>query len=152
LKTWKYFLVLILGVIFGWVLSESQVISLYQVRRMFAFQDTHMFLTIAAAVATGAIFHLLLNRSRTKDISGEQVEWRPYPIQTGNVAGGLIFGVGWYITGACPGPVYVLIGQLQWPALIIVGAAIAGNFIFLVTVGKAIARSKKKEGLPVSVV
>jgi len=129
---WKLLLWLVLGVGFGAVLTAAQVISVVQVRRMFAFQSPHMFLVIGAAVVTGVISMALVRafRKSKTDLSGEPMEQKARPMQPGIVAGGLLFGVGWYITAACPGPIYALIGTGTWTALVILAGALAGTFAF----------------------
>lgn len=129
---WKYPVWLLLGVAFGVVLTKAQVISVVRVRRMFAFEEAHMFLVIGAAVVTGVLSMLLvkaLRRSRT-DVSGQPMEFKKRPFQTGIVAGGLLFGVGWYFTAACPGPIYALIGTGTWSALMILAGALAGSLLY----------------------
>ncbi len=105
---WKYPVWLLLGVGFGVVLTKAQVISVIRVRRMFAFQEPHMFLVIGAAVVTGVISMFIVRalRKTKTDVSGQPMEFKKRPFQTGIVAGGLLFGVGWYFTAACPGPIY----------------------------------------------
>jgi len=129
---WKYPLWLVLGVAFGAVLTKAQVISVVRVRRMFAFEEPHMFLVIGAAVVTGVLSMLLLRALRPSltDVSGEPMEFKKRPFQTGIVAGGLLFGVGWYITAACPGPIYALIGTGTWTALVILAGALGGAALY----------------------
>jgi len=129
---WKYPLWLLLGVGFGAVLTKAQVISVIRVRRMFAFQEPHMFLVIGAAVVTGVVSMFIvraLRKSKT-DVSGQPMEFKKRPFQTGIVAGGLLFGVGWYFTAACPGPIYALIGTGTWTALAILAGALVGAFLY----------------------
>ena len=129
---WKYPLWLLLGVGFGVVLTKAQVISVVRVRRMFAFEEPHMFLVIGAAVVTGVISMLLvkaLRKSKT-DVSGQPMEFKKRPFQAGIVGGGLLFGVGWYLTAACPGPIYALIGTGTWTALFILAGALVGAFLY----------------------
>ncbi len=129
---WKLVLWLVLGVGFGAVLTSAQVISVVQVRRMFAFQSPHMFLVIGAAVVTGVLSMALVRALRPSktDLSGAPMELKERPMQPGIIAGGLLFGIGWYITAACPGPIYALIGTGTWTALVILGGALAGTFVF----------------------
>ncbi len=129
---WKYPAWLLLGVGFGAVLTKAQVISVVRVRRMFAFQEAHMFLVIGAAVVTGVISMFIVRalRKTKTDVSGVPMEFKKRPFQPGIWIGGLIFGVGWYITAACPGPIYALIGAGVWDALVILAGAIVGAFVF----------------------
>jgi hypothetical protein len=129
---WKYPAWLLFGVYFGAVLTQAQVISVVRVRRMFAFQEPHMYLVIGAALVTGLVSMALvrwLRKSKT-DVSGQPMEFKKRPLQTGIWAGGLLFGVGWYFTAACPGPIYALIGTGTWTALVILAGAIVGAFLY----------------------
>lgn len=129
---WKYPLWLLLGVGFGVVLTKAQVVSVVRVRRMFAFEEPHMFLVIGAAVVTGVISMLIVRALRPSqtDLSGQPMEFKKRPFQTGIWAGGLLFGAGWYFTAACPGPIYALIGTGTWTALVILAGALAGAFLY----------------------
>jgi uncharacterized membrane protein YedE/YeeE len=134
LKTvwWKYPAWLLFGVYFGAVLTKAQVISVVRVRRMFAFQEPHMYLVIGSAVVTGVISMLIvkaLRKSKT-DVSGQPMEFKKRPFQPGIVGGGLIFGVGWYFTASCPGPIYALIGTGTWTAFVILGGALVGALLY----------------------
>lgn len=134
MKIWKWPLFLILGAGFGLVLTQAQVISALRVQRMFSFQELHMFLVIGSAVVTGILGFALLKllRKSGTDIGGEKYESKPRPFQKGIVFGGLIFGVGWYITAACPGPIFALLGAGVWPAFAILAGALVGAFVFSV--------------------
>jgi uncharacterized membrane protein YedE/YeeE len=123
---------LLLGVGFGAVLTSAQVISVVRVRRMFAFQEPHMFLVIGAAVVTGVISMLIVKalRKTKTDVSGEAMEFKERPMQPGIIIGGLTFGVGWYMTAACPGPIYALIGTGTWTAFAILAGALVGTLGF----------------------
>lgn len=91
-----------------------------------------MFLVIAAAVVTGVVSMLIVKalRKSNTDVSGEPMEFRERPMQPGIIIGGLLFGVGWYFTAACPGPIYALIGTGTWSALTILAGALAGTLLF----------------------
>ncbi|MBS1528963.1 MAG: YeeE/YedE family protein [Bacteroidetes bacterium] len=102
---------LIAGVVFGIILVKSQVISWFRIQEMFRVQAFHMYGIIGSAIAVGMVSVLLLKRFKAKTISGEPVEIPKKQFTWGNVWGGLIFGLGWAITGACPGPLYALLGS-----------------------------------------
>jgi len=130
MKPWKYPLLLLLGTAFGLVLSKAQLLSYIRIRRMFALEEAHLYLVIGSAILTGLLGSLLLKRFRKTDIGGEPYVVKDRPLRFGNIAGGLIFGFGWYITSACPGPIYTLLGSGQFPALAILLGALVGAFIF----------------------
>lgn len=129
---WKYPAWLLFGVYFGAVLTKAQVISVVRVRRMFAFEEPHMFLVIGAAVVTGVVSMLLVRALRKSgtDVSGQAMEFKKRPFQPGIVWGGLLFGGGWYFTAACPGPIYALIGTGTWTAWFILAGALVGAFLY----------------------
>lgn len=132
MKLWKAPLFLLLGLAFGLVLTQAQVISVVRIRRMFSFEELHMYLVIGAAVVTGILATALLKffRKSGTDIGGEKYEVKPRPFQKGIVFGGLMFGLGWYVTAACPGPIYALIGNGVWPAFAILAGSVVGAFLF----------------------
>lgn len=135
-RWWKFPLWLALGTAFGIVLSKAQVLSVVRVRRMFALGDArwepHMYLVIASAVAVGIVGVWLLKLWRKTDLGGEAFQLKDRPLRPGVLWGGLIFGVGWYITSACPGPIYVLLGSGAWHAGLIWAGALVGALIFSV--------------------
>ena len=130
MKWWKYPILFALGVGFSIILTKAQLISYIRIRRMFALVEPHLYLVIGSAVAVGLVSTLILKAITKKDIGGEEYKIKPRPIRFGIVAGGLIFGVGWYLTNACPGPIYALIGNAQWPAFYILGGALLGAFFY----------------------
>ncbi len=110
---------LLVGIYFGIVLIKSQVISWFQINDMFLFKDPYMYLVICSAIAVGAVSVFLIRRYETRTLEGETIVIKQRPLHPGTVVGGTIFGMGWAITGACPGPIYAHIG--------------AGNFLMAVT-------------------
>lgn len=128
IKLVKFFLV---GVFFGIVLSKSQAISWYRIFEMFKFQSFHMYGIIGSAVVIGIIVIQVIKRSKLKTIQGETIEFKP---KSGgkyrNIFGGVIFGLGWALAGACPGPMYILIGQGVIAILIVLFGAMLGAFLY----------------------
>lgn len=110
---------LLVGIYFGIVLIKSQVISWFQINDMFLFKDPYMYLVICSAIAVGSVSVFLIRRFEARTIEGEAIVIKQRPFHPGNVIGGTIFGMGWAITGACPGPIYAHVG--------------AGNFLMIVT-------------------
>lgn len=105
-------LYLVLGTIFGIILTKSEVISWFRIQEMFRFQDFHMYGVIGSAIAVGALSLFLIKRFKLKTIKGDpiQIDDKPYEQGYSQWFGGSIFGLGWALTGACPGPMYALIG------------------------------------------
>jgi uncharacterized membrane protein YedE/YeeE len=106
-------LYLFLGIFFGIVLTRSEVLSWFRIQEMFHFQSFRMYGIIGSAVITAAIALALLKRLNLKSISGEAISVSPKSLGSGirYAAGGTIFGLGWALTGACPGPLVALIGN-----------------------------------------
>ncbi|MCS6846181.1 MAG: YeeE/YedE thiosulfate transporter family protein [Anaerolineae bacterium] len=124
--------VLLIGVMFGIVLTKSEVISWFRIQKMFRFEEAHMYLIIASAVLVGAISVFLIKRFNLKTIQGEPITIKEKKWQKGVVIGGIIFGLGWAITGACPGPIYAQIGAGTWLALATFAGALVGAYLFAV--------------------
>ena len=116
---------IILGFIFGIILIKAEVVSWFRIQEMFRFQAFHMYGIIGLAVVTGIISIWLIRKYNIKTISGEKIVIAPKQFSKGTIYGGLIFGLGWAMTGACPGPLYALIGS----GLLIVGAILFSAII-----------------------
>ena len=122
---------LIIGILFGIILSKTEVVSWYRIYEMFKFQSFHMYGIIGSAVVIGIILMQLFKKGVIKDYLGNEVivqEKEKGFIKT--ILGGTIFGLGWALSGACPGPLYVLIGQGFLPILIVLLGAVLGAFIY----------------------
>lgn len=124
MKNIKY---LLIGIYFGIVLVKSEVLSWFRIQEMFHFQSIHMYGIIGSAVIVGLLSVLLVKGFKLKSFSGEvlNLKGKPYN-RVGNIAGGLIFGFGWALTGACPGPLYAILGSGYWVVLIALLSAFAG--------------------------
>ena len=127
----KYFRFLIMGILFGIILSKSEAISWYRIQEMFRFQDIHMFGIIGTAVLTGIVVIQIIKRTKMKDAQGEFIQVvEQEPGYARNLIGGSIFGLGWAVTGACPGPLFILAGHQGWVFIIPLIGAIFGTFIY----------------------
>lgn len=122
--------VFVVGIYFGILLIKSEVILWDRIHRMFLFQEAHMYLVIGSAVAVGALGMWIIRRFEVKTLEGEPIAYRPKPFDKGIVYGGIAFGMGWAITGACPGPIYAQIGSGAWPAVFTLGGAVLGMYLF----------------------
>ena len=109
---------LLAGLLFGIVLVKAQVVSWFRIQEMFRFDSFHMYGIIGSAVITGMIGVWLIRKFKVKTISGENIVIPRKQFDWGMVYGGLIFGCGWAITGACPGPLFALIG-VGYPVIIL---------------------------------
>ncbi|PCJ81894.1 MAG: transporter [Bacteroidetes bacterium] len=122
---------ILLGMLFGGILVKAEVLSWFRIQEMFWFQGFHMYGVIGSAVAVGAVSLWLLKRFNAKSISGDLISPAPKTFnKKGNLIGGIIFGFGWALTGACPGPLYALIGSGYGVILISVLAAMFGVVVY----------------------
>lgn len=121
---------LVVGVLFGIVFVKAEVISWFRIQEMFRFQSFHMYGVIGAAVVTGMISVFLIKRFNIKTIYGEPVQFHPKKFNKGQVIGGLLFGFGWAMTGACPGPLFALIGTGATVIVVVLLSAIAGTWVY----------------------
>lgn len=121
---------LVAGLFFGILLVKAEVISWFRIQEMFRLQSFHMYGVIGSAVVTGIISVLLIKKFNVKTIYGERIELHPKQFNKGQVYGGLLFGCGWALTGACPGPLYALIGTGATVIIITLLSAIAGTWVY----------------------
>lgn len=127
----KFIVHLILGIFFGIILTKSEVVSWFRIQEMFRFQSFHMYGVIGSAVVVGLVSVWLIRKFKLKTSSGEQVDLTPKPLmKVGNFVGGTIFGLGWAFTGACPGPIYSLIGYGYLVFIIVLVSAYAGVYTY----------------------
>jgi len=101
---------MIVGLLFGIVFIKAEIISWYRIQEMFRFQSFHMYGVIGSAVVVGMLSVFLIKKFQIKTIYGEKIEFHDKKFNKGQVFGGLLFGTGWAITGACPGPLFAQIG------------------------------------------
>ena len=121
---------LLLGIFFGVVLVKSEVCSWFRIHKMFRFEEAHMYLVICSAVAVGALAVFMLRALRPNTAQGEPVQIRKKSFNKGTILGGLIFGMGWAVTGACPGPIYAQLGSGAYQALATFAGAFAGAYLY----------------------
>lgn len=122
---------LIVGFVFGIVLTKSEAISWYRIYEMFQFQSFHMYGIIMVAVLTGVIGIQIIKRKNVKDIKGQLIEIQDKDkSSTRYWVGGLFFGFGWALVGACPGPIFILLGAGFWSVLIVLFGALLGTYIY----------------------
>ncbi len=121
---------LIIGILFGIILVKSEVISWFRIQEMFRFQAFHMYGIIGSAIVVGMISIFFIERLRLKTIGGEDVTIPKKEFHWGNIYGGLIFGLGWAITGACPGPLFAQIGSGFLITTVTLVSAIAGTWFY----------------------
>jgi uncharacterized membrane protein YedE/YeeE len=127
---WYNLKYLLAGIFFGILLVKSEVISWFRIQEMFRLQSFHMFGVIGSAVTVGIISVQIIKRFHIKTIYGEPIEFVNKKFHKGNIYGGLIFGFGWAITGACPGPLFAQIGTGATVIIISLLGAIAGTWVY----------------------
>ena len=122
---------LIIGIFFGIVLFKSEAASWFRIYEMFQFKSFHMYGIIGSAVGLGMIIVQLIKRLSIKSIDGNRIQVEAKERNfTQYILGGTIFGLGWALAGACPGPMYVLLGAGYWPILIVIVSSILGTFLY----------------------
>lgn len=126
-SNWKY---LVAGIWFGIVLVKSEVVSWFRIQEMFRLQSFHMYGVIGSAVVIGIISVFLIKKFKVKSFEGEEIKLEPKKFSKGQIYGGLIFGLGWAITGACPGPLFAQIGTGATVVLVTLLSAIAGTWVY----------------------
>jgi uncharacterized membrane protein YedE/YeeE len=127
---WSYIKYIIAGILFGIILVKSEVISWFRIQEMFRLQSFHMYGVLGSAVLTGIISVQIIKRFGIKTINGEKINLLQKKFHKGQVYGGLLFGCGWALTGACPGPIYALIGSGVVVITVTLFFAIAGTWVY----------------------
>ncbi|CAD5282154.1 MULTISPECIES: DUF6691 family protein [unclassified Imperialibacter] len=121
---------LFLGIVFGVILTKAEVISWFRIQEMFRFQSIHMYGIIGSAVVVGAVLVFIIRRLSLKTIDGETVTLPAKRMDKGVVIGGTIFGLGWALTGACPGPLYALVGSGTTVMIVGLASALLGTWTY----------------------
>ena len=123
----KYFFT---GILFGIILVKAEIVSWYRIQEMFRLQSFHMYGVIGSAVVVGMISVALIKKFKVKTIYGEPIVFHPRKFNKGQIFGGLLFGFGWAITGACPGPLFAQIGAGFTVVAVTLFSAIAGTWVY----------------------
>ncbi len=127
---WYNFKYLAVGIVFGVVFVKAEIISWFRIQEMFRFQSFHMYGVIGTAVVVGAISVFLIKKFKIKTIHGEEITFSDKTFNKGQIYGGLLFGFGWAITGACPGPLFAQLGTGVWAISIVILSALAGTWVY----------------------
>jgi len=127
----KFIKFLIVGIVFGIVMTKSEALSWYRIQEMFRFQSFHMYGIIGTAVITGAIGTAIIKKLKIRDISGASIQFFPKDKSIFRyLIGGSIFGLGWALSGACPGPMFVNLGYGYITFGIVVLFALLGTYLY----------------------
>ncbi len=127
----KYIYSILLGAFFSIVIVKGEVISWFRIQEMFRFESFHMYGVIGSAIAVGAISIFLIKKYKVKCINGEKIEIPNKPkMFKANYIGGTMFGLGWAMTGACPGPLYAHVGYGHTIIIVAILFALLGVFVY----------------------
>lgn len=118
------------GILFGIVLVKAEIVSWFRIYEMFRLESFHMYGVIGSAVLVGLISVWLIKRNRLRALSGEEILIPDKTFHRGQIYGGLIFGLGWAITGACPGPLFAQIGAGFSVVTVTLLSALAGTWVY----------------------
>lgn len=123
----KYLLV---GIVFGLIFVKSEVVSWFRIQEMFRLQSFHMYGIIGSAIVVGMLSVWLIKKFDIKTIHGEAITFHPKKFNKGQIYGGLLFGLGWALTGACPGPLFAQIGTGTTVIVVTLLSAVAGTWVY----------------------
>ena len=127
----KFLKFLTLGIIFGIIMSKAEIISWYRIYEMFRLEAFHMYGVIGSALILGLFSIQMIKFFNLKSYDGEEIHFTPKDRGVYRyLIGGVIFGLGWSMTGACPGPLFVLLGKGVWPIILIILGSVFGTFLY----------------------
>lgn len=118
------------GLLFGITFVKAEIVSWYRIQEMFRLESFHMYGVIGTAVVIGALSVFIIKRFNLKTIHGESISFDNKTFNKGQIIGGLIFGLGWAMTGACPGPLFAQIGSGAFVIVVTLISAIAGTWVY----------------------
>lgn len=118
------------GILFGIVFVKAEIVSWFRIQEMFRLESFHMYGVIGTAVAIGALSVFLIKKFKIKTIHGESITFQDKTFNKGQIIGGLIFGFGWAMTGACPGPLFAQIGSGALAVSATLLSAIVGTWVY----------------------
>jgi uncharacterized membrane protein YedE/YeeE len=127
---WRNLKFSLIGILFGILLVKSEAISWYRIQEMFLLQSFHMYGVIGSAVVTGIVSVWIIRRFNIKTTDGEQVQIPTKKFNKGLIFGGLIFGLSWPLTGACPGPLFAQFGTGATVVIVAIVSSIAGTWVY----------------------
>ena len=127
----KYIKYLLIGILFGIVMTKSEAISWFRIQEMFRFQAFHMYGIIGSALAVGVLMVQFIKRRQLKNLEGQFIQFNNKQFSIWRyLFGGTIFGLGWALTGACPGPLYTLLGNGFSIFIVVIASALLGTFVY----------------------
>ena len=127
----KFIKFLLTGILFGIVMTKSEAVSWFRIQEMFRFESFHMYGIIGTAVVLGAIMVAIIKKRSGKTIAGDTIQFADKDKSVARyLLGGTFFGLGWAMTGACPGPLFTLLGHGIWTILIVIISAVLGTYVY----------------------
>ncbi len=127
----KFLRYILLGAVFGITLTKAEIISWYRIYEMFRFQSFHMYGVIGTAVILGILFFQIVKRWKLKTFEGQPIEIEKKQLTIPRyLFGGILFGCGWAFTGACPGPLFILLGNGVGVMIVVIAAALLGTYTY----------------------
>ncbi len=127
----KFIKYLMIGIVFGITLTKAEIISWFRIYEMFKFQSFHMYGVIGSAIVFGIIFVQIIKRFKLNAIDGQPIVFNPKQMSIPRyLIGGIIFGLGWAMTGACPGPLFILMGNGVGVIIVVIAAALLGTYTY----------------------
>ncbi len=127
----KYLKYSLTGILFGIVMTKSEAVSWYRIQEMFRFESFHMYGIIGTAVIIGAFLTATIKRMKVKTVAGDKIEFKD---KNNGIAryliGGTLFGLGWAMTGACPGPMFTIVGHGVWSMILVIFSAVMGTYVY----------------------
>lgn len=127
----RYISYLVIGIFFGIIMYKSEASSWFRIYEMFEFGSFHMYGIIGSALVIGVIGVQLIKRYKIKALGGKEMNLHPKNKSIARyLIGGIIFGLGWALAGACPGPMYVLAGAGYYTILVVIAGALLGTFVY----------------------
>lgn len=127
MKNLKFMLI---GTLFGLVLTKTEAVSWFRIQEMFRFESFHMYGIIGSAVVVGMLSVFLIRRFQLKAVNGEAIVIPDKKLNKGSIIGGTLFGMGWALAGACPGPLYALVGAGYPIILVSIFSALLGTWVY----------------------
>ena len=127
----KFLKYILAGILFGIVMSKSEAISWYRIQEMFRFQSFHMYGIIGTAVTLAALLTYTIKKYKLRDIQGNPIVFTDKEKSVARyLIGGTVFGLGWALIGACPGPLFVNLGHGYWHILVAIFGGLVGTYAY----------------------
>jgi uncharacterized membrane protein YedE/YeeE len=130
LKWWQNLKYVAVGIVFGIVFVKGEIVSWFRIQEMFRFESFHMYGVIGSALAVGMLSVWLIKKFNVKTLNGQAIGFHPKKFQQGQIWGGALFGIGWAMTGACPGPLFAQIGTGATVVCMTLLSAVAGTWVY----------------------